>query len=174
MYVTCALYTLNVYFYLGTYVGSALCTRTNRTYLWSAGQRGARPSVYRTGTQRLPSRDVLAQAFPAFKVFTHAQLITRPYVAGKAWVPRLPIRLMCSSRLYSLQLQYNDFNISIMQVTKVVVCNSPTVPDVGSLSVCQKLCSLSLISCNLAVLISPHLPLVELMLKVKLHFCMIL
>ena len=85
VYVTCALYTLNVYFYLGTYVGSALCTRTNRTYLWSAGQRGARPSVY-PGTQRLPSRDVLA---PAFKVFTHAQLITRLYVAGKAWVPRL-------------------------------------------------------------------------------------
>ena len=42
-----------------------------------------------TRTQRLPSRDVLAQAFPAFKVFTHAQLITRLYVAGKAWVPRL-------------------------------------------------------------------------------------
>ena len=37
-------------------------------------------------TQRLPSRDVLAQAF---KVFTHAQLITRLYVAGKARVPRL-------------------------------------------------------------------------------------
>ena len=31
-------------------------------------------------TQRLPSRDVLAQAFPAFKVFTHAQLITRLYI----------------------------------------------------------------------------------------------
>ena len=29
------------------------------------------------------------QAFPAMKVFTHAQLITRLYVAGKAWVPRL-------------------------------------------------------------------------------------
>ena len=42
----------------------------------------------RATQQRLPSRDVLAQAF---QVFTHAQLITRLYVAGKAWVPRLII-----------------------------------------------------------------------------------
>ena len=43
---------------------------------WSGGARG----------QRLPSRDVLAQA-------THAQLITCMYVAGKAWVrvPRLHV-----------------------------------------------------------------------------------
>ena len=45
----------------------------------SCGQpvRGARDPA---STQRLPSRDVLAQAFPAFKVFTHAQLITRLYI----------------------------------------------------------------------------------------------
>ena len=43
-------------FYLGTYVGSALCTRTNRTYLWSAGQRGARPSVYQYLVPSLETR----------------------------------------------------------------------------------------------------------------------
>ena len=51
-------------------------------------------------TQRLPSRDVLAQAFPAFKVFTHAQLITRLYVAGKAWVPRL-VYMYCNMYIAS-------------------------------------------------------------------------
>lgn len=55
---------------------------------------------------------------------------------------------------------------TVMQVTKVVVCDCPTAPDVGDLSVCQKLCSLSLINCNLAALRSPYLPLVELTLKV--------
>ena len=40
VYVECILLPGYIY----TYVGSALCTRKNRTYLWSAGQRGARPS----------------------------------------------------------------------------------------------------------------------------------
>ena len=37
------MHMLNVYFYARTYGHSAVCTRTKRTYLWSASQRGARP-----------------------------------------------------------------------------------------------------------------------------------
>ena len=41
-----------------------------------------------------PPDEHRGKAFPAFKAFTHAQLITRLYVAlaGKAWVPRLILR----------------------------------------------------------------------------------
>ena len=57
VYVTCALYTLNVYFYLGTYVGSALCTRIYKSYIFVVSR-----SEGRATQRRLPSRDVLAQA----------------------------------------------------------------------------------------------------------------
>ena len=68
-------------------------------------------------TQRLPSRDVSAQAFPAFKVFTHAQLITRLYVAGKAWVPRLGVVLV--------EVQYARAQLTSLTLDVIHVIKSP-------------------------------------------------
>ena len=50
VYVTCALYTLNVYFYLGTYVGSALCARIQIVHICGQPVRGARDPATSTLT----------------------------------------------------------------------------------------------------------------------------